>query len=179
MTIRFFILQAHYRSTVDFSNEALQAAEKGFERLMKAVAVLQKLTPSRISSVVVSNLEENCYAAMNDDLNTPIVIAHLFDGVRMINSINDGNETISATDLARLKSLYNVFVYEILGFKNEESSEGKNNELLGKVIELVLQLRMEAKNNKDWTTSDRIRNELSKIGIQVMDRKDGFEWQTI
>ena len=179
MTIRFFILQAHYRSTVDFSNEALQAAEKGFERLMKAVAVLQKLTPSRISSVVVSNLEENCYAAMNDDLNTPIVIAHLFDGVRMINSINDGNETISATDLARMKSLYNVFVYEILGFKNEESSEGKNNELLGKVIELVLQLRMEAKNNKDWSSSDRIRNELSKIGIQVMDRKDGFEWQTI
>jgi cysteinyl-tRNA synthetase len=179
MTIRFFILQAHYRSTVDFSNEALQAAEKGFERLMKAVAVLQKLTPSQKSSVEVSNLEGNCYSAMNDDLNTPIVIAHLFDGVRMINSINDGNETISAKDLSRLRSLYNVFVYEILGLKNEKPAEGKNDELLGKVVELVLQLRMEAKDNKDWTTSDRIRNELSRIGIQVKDRKDGFEWQTI
>jgi cysteinyl-tRNA synthetase len=179
MTIRFFVLQAQYRSTVDFSNEALQAAAKGFDRLMKAVAVLQKLSPAETSSIDITNLAENLYSAINDDLNTPIVIAHLFDGVRLINSIHDGSETISATDLAQLKSLYNVFVFEILGLKSEENEGGKSAEQLGRVVELILQLRMEAKNNKDWTTSDRIRNELAKIGIQVMDRKDGFEWQNI
>lgn len=176
MTIRFFILQAHYRSTVDFSNEALQAAEKGLDRLMNAVGLLPKLKTSQVSSVDVSSLEANCYAAINDDLNTPIAIAHLFDGVRIINSINDGSATITDDDLSRLKSLYHAFVFEILGLKNEETSGGINNELLKKVIDLILQLRMEAKNNKDWATSDRIRNELAQIGIQVKDRKDGFEW---
>jgi cysteinyl-tRNA synthetase len=179
MTIRFFILQAHYRSTVDFSNEALQAAEKGLDRLMKAVELLQKIKPSNTSTVDVVSLEENCYNAINDDLNSSIAIAHLFDGVRMINSINDGTATISANDLSKLKSIYNVFVFEILGLKNEAQTHGKSEELLKKVVDLVLQLRMEAKNNKEWATSDRIRNELAQIGIQVKDRKDGFEWETI
>jgi len=179
MTIRFFILQAHYRSTVDFSNEALQAAEKGLDRLMKAVELLNKLKPSVNSTVDVDALEKNCYDAMNDDLNTPIAIAHLFDGVRMINSINDGTASITTDELTKLKSLYQVFVYEILGLKNESISGGKSDEVLKKVVDLVLQLRMEAKNNKDWATSDRIRNELAKMGIQVKDRKDGFEWEIV
>jgi cysteinyl-tRNA synthetase len=179
MTIRFFILQAHYRSTVDFSNEALQAAEKGLDRLMKAIELLPGLKSSANSSVNVSQLEENCYAAINDDLNTPIAIAHLFDGVRMINSINDNTATISSDDLSRLSSLYHKFVFEILGLKSDAAATGKSDELLKKVVGLVLQLRQEAKNNKDWATSDRIRNELGQIGIQVKDRKDGFDWEPI
>jgi cysteinyl-tRNA synthetase len=179
MTIRFFILQAHYRSTVDFSNEALQAAEKGLERLMNAVRLLSKLKTSSASSVEVSSLEANCYAAINDDLNTPVAIAYLFDGVRIINSINDGLATITADDLFKLKSLFYAFVFEILGLKNEETSGGKNDEIFKKVVDLILQLRIEAKNNKDWGTSDRIRNELTQIGIQVKDKKDGFEWSIV
>lgn len=179
MTIRFFILQAHYRSTVDFSNEALQAAEKGLDRLMNAVELLKKMKTAATSAVDVATLESNCYNAINDDLNTPIVIAHLFDGVRMINSINDGSATISVSDLNKLKSIYHVFVYEILGLKNNSSNDGKSDELLKKVVDLLLQLRMETKNKKDWATSDRIRNELAQIGIQVKDRKDGFEWEII
>jgi cysteinyl-tRNA synthetase len=179
MTIRFFILQAHYRSTVDFSNEALQAAEKGLDRLMKAIELLPGLKSSANSSVNVSQLEENCYAAINDDLNTPIAIAHLFDGVRMINSINDNTATISSDDLSQLSSLYHKFVFEILGLKSDAAATGKSDELLKKVVGLVLQLRQEAKNNRDWATSDRIRNELGQIGIQVKDRKDGFDWEPI
>ena len=179
MTIRFFILQAHYRSTVDFSNEALKAAEKGLERLMKAIEVLEKLKPGNESSVDVEDLEKNCYAAMNDDLNSPVAIAHLFDGVRMINSINDGLATIHESDLAKLRKIYAVFVFEILGLKPENTGQAAHDELLSKVIGLVLQLRMDAKKNKDWATSDRIRNELAALGVEVKDRKDGFEWQIL
>lgn len=179
MTIRFFILQAHYRSTVDFSNEALKAAEKGLDRLMKAMEVLGRLSPGNVSSVDVDALEKNCYAAMNDDLNSPVTIAHLFDGVRMINSINDGLATINEPDLAKLRKIYTVFVYEILGLKPETSGQGAHDELLAKVIELVLELRMDAKKNKDWAASDRIRNDLAALGIEVKDRKDGFEWQIL
>ncbi len=179
MTVRFFILQAHYRSTVDFSNEALQAAEKGLERLMKAMDLLEKLKPGVESSFKVEELAKNCYDAINDDLNSPILIAHLFDGVRIINSIHDGKVTINETDLTTLKSLYNTFVFEILGLRNENASSSRNNEILSEAIEFILQLRQEAKNNKDWATSDRIRNELTRMGIEVKDRKDGFEWHLI
>ncbi|MDX1286105.1 MAG: cysteine--tRNA ligase, partial [Draconibacterium sp.] len=119
MTIRFFILQAHYRSTIDFSNEALQASEKGLERLMTALKTLEELTTSEISTIDVSDLKEKCFAALNDDLNSPITIAHLFDGLRMINSIKAGTEKISEVDLKELKSLYNSVVFEILGLKEE------------------------------------------------------------
>lgn len=176
MTIRFFILQAHYRSTVDFSNEALQAAEKGLDRLLKALQLLQKLSPAANSTVDVNQIESSCYAALNDDLNTPVAIACLFDGARMINTIHDRTASVTDEDLSRLKSLFHVFLFEILGLK-DESSEGNNSHaLLSGVVELVLQLRMEAKNNKDWATSDKIRDELARLGIQVKDRKDGFEW---
>lgn len=176
MVVRFFILQAHYRSTLDFSNEALQAAEKGMERLFKSIEVLQNIIPSVDSSVDVHSLKAKCYQAINDDFNSPIVIANLFDGVRMINSLSDGNEKINEADLAELKKLYNIFVFEILGLKSEEKATG-NDEILNEVVDLLLKLRMEAKTNKDWATSDKIRNELTTLGFEIKDIKDGFEWE--
>jgi cysteinyl-tRNA synthetase len=176
MTIPFFILQAQYRSTLDFSNEALQAAEKGLERLMKTVELLVKIDPSTESTIDVATLKSNCYEAMNDDFNSPIVIANLFEGVRMINSINDGKEKINSSDLEILKKLFNDFVFDILGLKNEITSTN-NNEILSDVVNLLLNLRMEAKANKDWSTSDKIRNELTNLGFEIKDKKDGFEWE--
>lgn len=174
MTIRFFILQAQYRSTVDFSNEALLAASLGLQKLMTAYKTLGNLKSSEKSSVDISSLEEKCYEAMSDDLNTPIVIAHLFDGVRMINLINDGKEAISVDDLSKLTSLFKTFIFDILGLKEEE---GAGNELLGEVIDMLLNIRQEAKAKKEWATSDRIRDELTRLGITVKDRKDGFDWE--
>lgn len=178
MAIRFFVLQAHYRSTVDFSNEALQAAEKGFERLMKAAGLLDKLKPSEKTSenINIETLKTDCYAALNDDLNSPILIAHLFDGVRIINSIHDGKMTIDENDLSKLKNLFSTFVFEILGLKHDSAGSAED-DTLAKVVDLILQYRMEAKANKDWATSDRIRDELLEAGIIVKDRKDGFEWE--
>ncbi len=175
MTIRFFILQAHYRSTIDFSNEALQASEKGLERLMTAVKTLENLVASEKSTVKISSLKQKCFAALNDDINSPVAIAHLFDGVKMINSINTGNEKISAEDLDELKSFYNSMIFDILGFKEEQSGSG-DNAVLGKSIELLLTLRNEAKANKDWSTADKIRDELNEIGIEIKDTKDGVDW---
>ncbi len=176
MTVRFFILQAQYRSTLDFSNDALLAAEKGLERLFKAIDILDKTAPSTESTIDVETLKENCYNAMNDDFNSPIVIANLFDGVRLINSLNDGKEKINETGLATLKKLYNDFVFDILGLRKDETGSGKN-EVLTEVVDLLLNLRMQAKANKDWATSDKIRDELTKIGFEIKDKKDGFEWE--
>lgn len=176
MTVRFFILQAQYRSTVDFSNEALQAAEKGLERLMKAVNSIDKISVSEKSTVEIAPLIDKCYEAMNDDFNSSIAIANLFDGVRIINSLLDGKETIDKEGLELLKKLYQDFVFEILGLKGEENNSG-NNEVLSDVVNLLLNLRMEAKANKDWGTSDKIRNELTKLGFEIKDKKDGFEWE--
>jgi cysteinyl-tRNA synthetase len=178
ITIRFFILQAHYRSPLDFSNEALQAAEKGLDRLLKAVSLLDGITGGDYSTIEVNGLKENCYAAINDDLNTPVLIAHLFDGVKMINSIHDGKASVSTSDLETLKKLYNDFVFDILGFKSELASAGsEKEELLHNVVELLLSLRIEAKRNKDWATSDKIRNSLTELGIEVKDTKEGFTWE--
>jgi cysteinyl-tRNA synthetase len=176
MTVRFFILQAHYRSPLDFSNDALKAAEKGFNRLMAAIKTLNKIQTSNESTVDVKALQEKCYEALNDDINTPILIAHLFDGVKSINSLADGKEKITAEDLEQLKKLYTEFTFDILGLKEEGESEGSD-ELLGKVVELLLNTRMEAKKNKDWATADRIRDELTQMGIVVKDTKDGFDWE--
>ncbi|GET27370.1 cysteine--tRNA ligase [Prolixibacter sp. NT017] len=178
MTIRFFILQAHYRSPLDFSNEALQAAEKGMERLMKAIEVLGNLPASAGSTVDVAALKEKCYEAMNDDLNSPVLIAHLFDGVKMINSINDGKEKISAKDLTVLQQLYREFAFDILGLQSEEqAAAGGGEETMTHVVDLLLNLRIEAKKNKDWATADKIRNELSALGFEIKDTKDGFSWE--
>ena len=178
MTIRFFILQAHYRSTVDFSNEALQAAEKGLERLMDAYNHLMKLKASDISTVDVKDLRRKCYDAMNDDLNSPIVIAHLFDAARAINSVKDGKATISAEDLKELQDVFHTFIFDILGIKDEATSAGGNNyEAFGKAMDLLLNIRQQAKANKDWATSDKIRNELTALGFEIKDTKDGAEWK--
>ena len=178
MTIRFFILQAHYRSTVDFSNEALQAAEKGLERLMDAYNHLMKLKASDVSTVDVKDLRRKCYDAMNDYLNSPIVIAHLFDAARAINSVKDGKATISAEDLKELQDVFHTFVFDILGIKDEAASGGSNNnEAFGKAMDLLLTIRQQAKANKDWATSDKIRNELTAIGFDIKDTKDGAEWK--
>ena len=175
MTIRFFILQAHYRSTVDFSNEALQAAEKGFNKLMNALETLQTLSATDTSTYDVKKLEENCYMAMDDDFNTPILIAHLFDGVRIINSVKDGKESLNLTDLEKLKSIFNIFVTDILGLISAKESRG--NDLTSEVMELVLQLRGNAKKSKDFGTADLIRDELNKAGILIKDSREGTSWE--
>lgn len=175
MTIRFFILQAHYRSTVDFSNEALQAAEKGLKKLLNAQEVLLKLSPSATSTEDISTLERNLYEAMNDDFNSPIAIAHLFDAVRIINSVKDGKATLTATDIEKLQQLFTVFVNDILGLTAEASSSA-NNDLLNGVMQMIIELRQQAKTNKDWATSDKIRNELKNLNINLKDTKEGAEW---
>jgi cysteinyl-tRNA synthetase len=175
MTIRFFILQAHYRSTVDFSNAALQAAEKGFNKLMNAMETLQKLEPSEKSTYDVNELEQNCYAAMDDDFNTPILIAHLFDGVRIINSVKDGKESLTSSNLEKLKNVFTAFVTDILGFISTKGNG--ENDLTNEVMELVLKLRENAKKNKDFKSADLIRDELDKTGIQIKDSREGSSWK--
>ena len=174
MTIRFFILQAHYRSTVDFSNEALQASEKGLARLMEAYERLQKIVPAAQSTIDVSGLRDRCEEAMCDDLNTPIVISHLFDACKAINTIADGKATIAATDLEELKATFKLFVEDILGLQTADNSA--DNTTYKKAVDLLLEIRRQAKQNKDWATSDKIRNELTAIGFTIKDTKDGFEW---
>ena len=177
MVVRFFMTQAHYRSTLDFSNDALQASEKGLNKLLKAGETLNKLKISSNSTVNIKEIESNCYKSMSDDFNSPILISHLFEAVRIINLINDGNESINEKDLYNLKSLYNSFVFDILGLKEDNYGLSKESELTGDLIEMILNLRLEAKKNKDFTTSDKIRDELTKKGVNIKDTKDGFEWE--
>lgn len=176
MTIRFFILQAHYRSTIDFSNDALIAAEKGYQRLMKAIPALNKLPVSDKSTSDVAGLWKKCYEAMDDDLNSPVLLSYLFDGVKYINSVNDGTGKITAEDLESLKKLFNTFVFEILGLKDETAGQ-VNEKLTGDLIKLVVGLRQEAKDRKEWDVSDKIRAELNRLGVIVKDKKDGAEWE--
>ncbi|MFH0864940.1 MAG: cysteine--tRNA ligase [Bacteroidota bacterium] len=179
MTIRFFILQAHYRSTLDFSNEALQAAEKGLKRLMEGQKTLQNIKHSDVSSSnvlkFVTFLEDECRKAMDDDFNSPVLIAQLFDGVRFINQIKDGQHKIDHDHLIRLQKLFDDYVVTILGLKAETSFSDKDE--INDFMELILSLRQIAKNNKDFTTSDMIRNELTKLGIKVKDNKNGATWE--
>ncbi len=174
MTIRFFILQAHYRSTLDFSNEALQAAEKGMKRLMQGVETLKTLIPSNASVSDIKKLSDNCYEAMNDDFNSPIVIANLFEGLRIINAVNDKKETLTVADLELLKNLFQTFIFEILGLKSE--IEDSSSEILDGLMQMILNQRQQAKANKDYATSDKIRDELIKLGIVVKDGKEGSSW---
>ncbi len=175
MTIRFFILQAQYRSTLDFSNEALQAAEKGLKRLMISYETLMKLSASDKSTSDIKSLEKNCYDAMNDDINSPIVIANLFEASRIINSVNDKKETITIDDLELLKKIFNLFLFEILGIikEDKESNSGLTDELM----QLIILLRQTARQNKDFATSDKIRDELNKLKIIIKDTKEGATWE--
>ena len=177
MIIRFFILQAHYRSPVDFSNEALLASEKGLDRLIEAISNLDKLTPSESSDMDVLSLQKSCYAAMNDDLNTPILISHLFEGARMINHIIAGTQKISSADIELLKEIYQVFFFEIMGMKMSDVQDDSREEAYSKAVDMLLDQRMKAKANKDWETSDYIRNELTALGFEINDTKDGSEWR--
>ena len=175
MTIRFFILQAHYRSTIDFSNDALQASEKGFKKLMNAIETLNSLTVSNKSSFNVLEIENKCYSAMNDDFNTPILIAHLFDAVKRINSIKSGKEKINFADLKKLKVIFKIFCEEILGLVS--SKHENDNDYTSNIMDLILKLRSRAKNNKDFETADFIRDELEKAGIQIKDSRYGSNWE--
>jgi cysteinyl-tRNA synthetase len=175
MTVKFFMLQAHYRSTLDFSNEALEASEKGFRRLMNAVNLLERLTASETSDFDIQPLADNCLKAMNDDFNTPVVIAELFEAVRIINTVHDGKATISIAELEKLKKLMNDFVFDIFGLKDEDSS----NTELNSVLDLVIDIRKSAKENKDYATSDKIRVGLHAMGILLKDSKEGTTWNKI
>ena len=182
MTIRFFILSAHYRSTVDFSNDALKAAEKGLERLMDGIANLERIVPAEKcdpqTEQLVKSLREKCYDAMNDDFQTQIVISNLFEACHTINSLLDHKATICADCLKELKEVMHLFAFDLLGLRNDK---GANNdareEAYGKVVDMVLSLRAKAKANKDWATSDQIRDELSAAGFEVKDTKDGATWK--
>lgn len=178
MTIRFFILQAHYRSTVDFSCEALQASEKGMQRLMEAYANIDQMKASGQSTVDVASLQTKCYEALNDDLNSPIVISHLFEATRIINTVIAGNEMVTAEDVVAIRQLFKTFLFEILGMvEGDGAAAGSNTEAYGKAVEMLLEIRQTAKANKDWATSDKIRNELQALGFEVKDGKEGTTWR--
>ncbi|MDE5607470.1 MAG: cysteine--tRNA ligase [Muribaculaceae bacterium] len=182
MTIRFFILQAQYRSTVDFSNEALQGSEKALKRMLEGYHRLLELKPSETSTISaeVSALRRKCYDAMDDDLNTPIVIAHLFDACRLINQVNDHNATATQADIDELKELFRIFFFDIMGMRDDMAAGSEAGEEAMKpfkdAVDLLLEMRSEAKKNKEWATSDLIRDRLAAIGFQIKDTKDGFEW---
>ncbi|MFI5203266.1 MAG: cysteine--tRNA ligase [Flavobacteriales bacterium] len=175
MTIRFFFLQAHYASTLDFTNEAMQAAEKGFKRMLAAVETLEKIKPSTSSSCDVIAFEKKCYQAMNDDFNCPILIANLFDGVVLVNRLAEESETITASDLEKLKKTFHVFLFDVLGLQNEKQSDSSGT--VEKIMQVVLNLRKQARDKKDFATSDIIRDQLKEAGIEIKDGKDGVTWE--
>ena len=170
--VRFFIMQAHYRSILDFSGEALLASEKGYNKLMEAINALDKITAGATSTFDVQKWKEDCYAAMNDDFNTPILISHLFEAVKMVNQIKEGNASLTEEDLTVLKETIKAFVYDVLGLLNE-TSEGNNSDKLDGVVEMLITMRKEARENKDWALSDEIRDRLLALGIQLKDGREG------
>ncbi|MGA9269866.1 MAG: cysteine--tRNA ligase [Lutimonas sp.] len=172
---RFFMMQAHYRSVLDFSNDAMLAAEKGYSRLMEAMNLLSELKASEGSSVDPERWKEDCYVAMSDDFNTPILIAHLFEAVKWINLIKEGKETISASDKELLEETMKVFVYDVLGLENAMSGSD-NSEKLDAVVEVLIGLREQARADKNWALSDQIRDDLAAQGIQLKDGKDGTSY---
>lgn len=179
MTIRFFILQAHYRSTVDFSNEALQAAEKSLSRLIDSYNRIEKIPVSDTSCELdIKGLRQKCYDALNDDLNSAIVIAHLCEASTTLNSACAGNITLTQEDKDELRDIFDTFLFGILGIRNDAvTGSNTNTEAFGKAVDILLEIRQEAKANKDWATSDKIRNELAAAGFEIKDGKDGAEWK--
>ncbi|HZX59026.1 MAG TPA: cysteine--tRNA ligase [Mucilaginibacter sp.] len=175
MTVKFFMLQAHYRSTLDFSNEAMEASEKGFKRLMNSFALLDSLQISSTTEIEIAPLLQRCYDAMNDDFNSPVLIAELFEASRIINSVKDGKLKIDEANLSLLKQLMRQFILDVLGLKDEQAA----NDDLPNVLNMVVELRSEAKLNSDYATSDKIRVGLQKIGFQLKDSKDGTTWSKI
>jgi cysteinyl-tRNA synthetase len=177
MTIRFFILQAHYRSTLDFSNDALQAAEKGLKRIMQAVKDVKALAVKGAGEAnkEIKAIYDNVFEAICDDINTPIALSHLFDAVRIVNQVKDGQLAINAEDKALLDELFLKFIPEVLGLVDESATNGSETMING-LIEMVLDVRKVAKSNKDFATSDLIRDKLKELGVQIKDTKDGVEY---
>ena len=174
MAVRFFMMQTHYRSTLDFSNEALQASEKGFARLMAAIKTLEEIKPSASSSFDVKAFEQKCFDAMNDDFNTPILMAHMFDAVRVINSAKDEKETLNENDLQQLKKLIHGFVFDVLGLRDDNNST--SDDATEGLMQLIFSIRNDAKQKKDFATSDKIRDELAKLNFTIKDEKNGTSW---
>lgn len=175
MTVRFFMLQAHYRSTLDFSNDALEASDKGFKRLMNAYGLLKKLKPADTSDFDIASLKQRCYEALDDDFNSPVAIAELFEAVRIINSVYDGKARISGADLAELKKTMHDFIFDILGLKEETAQTDD----ISQLMQFIIGLRQQAKTNKDYVTSDKIRNGLQELGIQLKDSKEETTWSRV
>lgn len=169
---RFFMLQAHYRSVLDFSNDAILAAEKGFNRLMEGINLLSEIETSKTSSIDILSWKQSCYEAMNDDFNSPILIAQLFEGIRFVNVLNDKRESITAEDLEVLQTTLTTFVFDVLGIKNEKATSDSSDKLEG-VVEMLITMREEARANKNWSLSDEIRDKLLELGIQLKDGKEG------
>lgn len=176
MTIRFFMLQAHYRGTLDFSNDALQASEKAMERLMNAWHALDNIQPSAKSTFDAAAFRQKCFDAMNDDFNTPVLIANLFEGVRIINSAKNGKEPLTGTDIDLLKKTFGEFIFEVLGLK-EERAAAESTEVVKNLMNLILDIRKEAKAKKDFGTSDKIRQQLAALHISLKDTKEGSTWE--
>lgn len=182
MTIRFFMLSAHYRSTVDFSNDALQASQKGLERLMNAIADLERLPVSQQTDKetedFVNALPQRCYDAMNDDLQTQLVISYLFEACHVVNNLLDHKAIVTAEVLRKLTDTFHLFAFDLLGLKSERAANNDaREEAYGKVVDMVLSLRAKAKAEKDWVTSDQIRDALAQAGFEVKDTKDGVTWK--
>jgi cysteinyl-tRNA synthetase len=181
MTMRFFTLQAHYRSTLDFSNQALQAAEKGLERLLEGYLFFMSVLPSESNDIVsiqeIEQLEQKCWQAIEDDFNTPVLIAHLYSGLDFKTAIIHQNKTIDAVTLAKLQNIYKVFLIDILGIKLEEKVSTAQTELVHHLIEEILKLRYEVRLQKNFAKSDEIRDRLSELGIEIKDTKEGSQWK--
>jgi cysteinyl-tRNA synthetase len=175
MVARFFMMQAHYRSELDFSSEALKASEKGFLKLMNGYSDLEQLSGQAESDENVDALIQSFQDAMNDDFNTPILVAHLFEAVTYINRIKDGTAKISSEDLERLKTAMHAFIFDIMGLKAIDQADDSK---LGLTMDIILELRKNARENKDWSTSDLIRDKLNEAGITVKDGKEGTSWSS-
>ncbi len=169
---RFFMMQAHYRSILDFTNDGIIASEKGFNRLMEGLAILKELQPSAASTVDITTWKQSCYDAMNDDFNTPILIANLFEGIKVVNLVKDGKETLTAEDLKTLADTLNTFTFDVIGIKDEKTAANNSDKLEG-VVEMLIDMRLEARANKNFALSDQIRDQLSALGIQLKDGKEG------
>ncbi len=178
MTVRFFMLQCHYASTLDFSNAAMQAADKGLERMMKAVDLLPKLKPGTEDQADIVALERRCYVAMNDDMNTPVMIAELFEGVRIINSVNDGKLALTAGSIARLQALYDSMLFDVLGIRREvATASAVGDTTMDGLVQEFIRMRADAKARKDFVASDAIRDKLIALGITLKDGKEGTTWE--
>jgi cysteinyl-tRNA synthetase len=169
---RFFMMQAHYRSILDFTNDGIVAAEKGFNRFMEGLDILKEIQPNTTSTLDIASWKQNCYDAMNDDFNTPILIAQLFEGIKYINLLNDKKETLTHADLQTLKETLHSFLFDVIGIKDEKAT-ANNSEKLEGVIEMLIKMREEARANKNFTLSDQIRDQLLALGIQLKDGKEG------